>query len=157
MQSTTTKNSKTVPIRTRIDRDIFATAKNKANLAGLSFAQFVRLAIEAFNPPPQSSHAQDVLATVQELNSIAVNFRQIAAATEGAASDLSANLAEKFADKITAATTGRFGPLPPHSIDLIREQGQIINQQAKAANAGKPVDLDVLRASVTEIQSIPTK
>lgn len=143
------------PRPVRLTDDQYAAAKTKANLAGLSFAEFVRLAIESFNPPPQTSHAHDVLATVQELNSIAVNFRQIAAATDGEAFAYAASLAEKFTDKISAAATGAFGPLPTSSIELIREQGHAINRQAKAANAGQPVDLDALRAAVKAIQSIP--
>jgi len=122
----------------------------------MGFAEFVRQAVARFNPPPKGSYPVAVLATVQELNAIAVNFRQIATATDGSLAAFAEKAADKFLEHITATHTGGRKPLGSPALERIREQGQRINAQAKAANAGQPVSLDTLRDALAEIARIPT-
>lgn len=145
----------TVPIRTRIDRAELDQARNRAALAGMSLAEFVRQAVARYNPPPEASFPVAVLATVQELNAIAVNFRQIANASDGDLANLAAKAADKFLDRITATHTGSHKPLSEAALGQLREQGQKINAQAKAANAGQPVSIETLREALAVINRIP--
>lgn len=146
----------TVPIRSRIDRAELEQARARAAKAGMSLAEFVRSAVRAFNPPPKASYPAEVLATVQELNAIAVNFRQIATKTDGDLAAFAEKAADKFLEHITATHTGSRKPLAAPALDRIREQGQRINAQAKAANAGQSVSIDALRDALAEIARIPT-
>ena len=133
-----------------------AAAEKKAAYADMSFAEFVRQAVAKFNPPPKSSYPVEVLATVQELNAIAVNFRQIAAATEGDIAAFADKAADKFLEHITATHSGTRKPLATDALERLREQGQRINAQAKAANSGEEVSGDTLRDALAEIARIPT-
>jgi hypothetical protein len=141
----------TVPIRTRIDRAELDQARNRAALAGMSLAEFVRQAVARYNPPPQASFPVAVLATVQEFNAIAVNLRQIATTMEGPPSTIAAPAADWFIEHITATHTGAAKPLDPETLGRVREQGQIINTQARAANAGQGFSLEALEAALDRV------
>ncbi len=149
-------NAKLKPRPVRLTDQDYIAAKQKAAHAGMGFAEFVRQAVARFNPPPKASFPVAVLATVQELNAIAVNFRQIATKTDGDLAAFAEKAADKFLDHITATHTGSRKPLAAPALDRIREQGQRINAQAKAANAGQPVSIDTLRDALAEIARIPT-
>jgi hypothetical protein len=150
------KNAKLKPRPVRLTDQDYNAAKQKAAHAGMGFAEFVRQAVARFNPPPKASYPAEVLATVQELNAIAVNFRQIATKTDGDLSAFAEKAADKFLEHITATHTGSRRPLAAPALDRIREQGQRINAQAKAANAGQSVSIDALRDALAEIARIPT-
>ncbi|WP_337877559.1 plasmid mobilization protein [Elioraea sp.] len=139
----------------RFAADEYQAARLKAAHAGLSFSEFVRQAVARFNPPPKASFPVTVLATVQELNAIAVNFRQIATATDGDLAAYAEKAADKFLAHINATHTGSRPPLSPAGLERLREQGHRINAQAKAANAGQPVSIDTLRDALAEIMRIP--
>lgn len=149
-------DTKLKPRPVRLTDQDYIAAKQKAAHAGMGFAEFVRQAVARFNPPPKASYPVAVLATVQELNAIAVNFRQIATATDGSLAAFAEKAADKFLEHITATHTGGRKPLGSPALERIREQGQRINAQAKAANAGQPVSLDTLRDALAEIARIPT-
>ncbi|RST85585.1 hypothetical protein EJC49_14875 [Aquibium carbonis] len=148
-------DAKLKPRAVRLTDHDYIAAKQKAAHAGMGFAEFVRQAVARFNPPPKASFPVAVLATVQELNAIAVNFRQIATATDGDLAAYAEKAADKFLAHINATHTGSRPPLSPAGLERLREQGHKINAQAKAANAGQPVSIDTLRDALGEIMRIP--